>query len=101
MRIGLNLACVLLIIPLLVVTSAVAQNSSPNKALGKDYNVDVDRAVVYENKGHPLFSIHYTFEFKNRKTVFVKGLGWVPGTGEFAYFSRTVKSNSSSLRTAL
>jgi hypothetical protein len=42
-------------------------------------------AVTSARTGSPLYSLSYSYDFKTKESVYVKGLGPVPPTGKFSY----------------
>jgi hypothetical protein len=58
----------------------------PNRAQGSNYKVTV---ISVEGKSTPygkaIYQISYTYEFKGRDSIYIRGLGTVPSNGAFSY----------------
>lgn len=57
-----------------------------NKAQGPNYSVNVSKVVERTTPENTVvYQISYSYEFKGRSAVYVKGLGTVPAKGQFSY----------------
>jgi len=57
-----------------------------NQASGDGYRINVQRVIKRSAPGaQPTFEITYDYEFKNRSSVYVPGLGSAPAKGSFTY----------------
>jgi hypothetical protein len=63
--------------------------SSPlpqNQASGEGYHIEVRRVIKHGAPGTaPLFEITFDYEFQNRSSIYVPGLGLAPAKGSFSY----------------
>ncbi len=87
--VGLSLITATAHASLIRVTSCetVTQEGS-NKAQGSNYSVNVSSVIektTPENK--VVYQISYSYEFKGRSSIYVKGLGTVPAKGQFSYMA--------------
>jgi hypothetical protein len=59
-----------------------------NRAAGKDYEVTATKVMRFNDAAqHPVNFVEYTYSFPGLATVYLDGIGMVPGSGSFSYFT--------------
>src|SRR5262249_25895385 len=59
-----------------------------NKAHGANYEVNVTSVVEKSTlESKVVYEITYSYEFRGRNTVYVRGLGTIPAKGNFSYLT--------------
>jgi hypothetical protein len=57
----------------------------PNKAQGSDYTVEARRVKPIPSDPAPLFEVEFTYEFRKRSSVRLKGVGLLPAAGTYSF----------------
>ena len=74
------------LLALCAITGAQSSALAQNQARGEGYQINVQQVIKHSAPGaQPSFEITFDYEFQDRPSVYVPGLGTAPAKGSFSY----------------